>query len=169
MFFVLIWAIRMARLYQKRMTHEVHDDFAVGMCLEHCRLLEVFPKQTMVVDLAIDCQDNAAVLVDERLSSRICRSVSVALRARTGIQTGEPVRTNAYDGQSLVTQNAVVCHLAAAPIRTAMPQTLRERKCSATKARQILLVVSMRCKDTAHDAKGLEEGWAFFDSSSWPA
>ena len=48
------------------------DDLAVRVCLELVRCLEALAEDTVVVDLAVDGQRDGSLLVDERLSARVC-------------------------------------------------------------------------------------------------
>jgi hypothetical protein len=50
---------------------QVHDHLAVRVGLERRRLLERFAESHMVVDLAVDSEDDRLVLVDERLGAGV--------------------------------------------------------------------------------------------------
>jgi hypothetical protein len=67
-FNVVLFVLMSARIQQ---AYQVHDDFAVGMCLEDGGLGERLAKLEVVVDFTVDGEDKRFVLVDERLSSSV--------------------------------------------------------------------------------------------------
>lgn len=50
----------------------MHDDLAVGVSLEDSGLLELLPERAVVVDLAVDRQDDLAIVGDQRLRTGVC-------------------------------------------------------------------------------------------------
>lgn len=61
-------------------THEVMDDFAVGVRLELGLSRKSFPKRLVVVDFSIDAEDQSAVLVDQGLRAGICSTEGLSAR-----------------------------------------------------------------------------------------
>lgn len=64
---------------------EWNDDLAVRMRLEVVRLLQRLSNDAMVVDLAVDCQCNSVVIVDQRLSACVHAHYTKALVAQDGV------------------------------------------------------------------------------------
>lgn len=58
----------------RRHTHQVHDHLAVGMCLERSGVLERLSEVKVVVDFAVDGEDDGLIVVDERLGTGVCLS-----------------------------------------------------------------------------------------------
>lgn len=56
------------------MAYQRNDDFAVRVGLEGVRLAQVLAQDLVVVDLAVDGKGNAAILVEQRLGTRVCMS-----------------------------------------------------------------------------------------------
>jgi hypothetical protein len=57
---------------EPRRAYQRNDDFAVGCRLEVVGLLEVLSNETVVVDFAVDCEDDGVVGVGQRLGARLC-------------------------------------------------------------------------------------------------
>ena len=53
-------------------TYQGNDDLTVGVSLEVVGGLQVLADQTVVVDLAIDGEDDGAVGIGQGLSARLC-------------------------------------------------------------------------------------------------
>jgi hypothetical protein len=83
-------------------THQRNDDFAIRGGLEVVGLLQALPDQTVVVDLAIDGEDNALISIGKWLSSALCFFVSC--RFLRGQVDGSR-RTNADDAEPFMAQN----------------------------------------------------------------
>jgi hypothetical protein len=56
----------MCLIYQR------YYDFAVGVCLEVVWLLQLFPQDSVVVDLAVDGEGDCLVIVDDGLGAGVC-------------------------------------------------------------------------------------------------
>lgn len=56
-----------------RLTNQRNDNFAVGVCLEMVWGLKSLANDSVVVNLAIDGQGDAIILVGKRLRSTLCR------------------------------------------------------------------------------------------------
>ena len=74
------------------------------MCLEIVRLLQLFPEDSVVVDLAVDSEGDCLVIVDDWLCAGIC---SRELLFEDGSMTGL-LHTNADDTQTLVYEDCTV-------------------------------------------------------------
>lgn len=60
----------------------MHDDFTVRVGLEDGGLLELLAEGAVVVDLAVDGEDEGTVVADEGLSSRVWRRANASQSAR---------------------------------------------------------------------------------------
>ena len=58
------------------------------MRLEVVRCFDGFSQYSMIVDLAVDCQSNGVVVVDQRLSTRVHAHYTKALVAQNGVVAG---------------------------------------------------------------------------------
>ena len=52
-------------------TYQGYYDFAIRMCLEVVRLLELLSQDSVIVDFAIDSEEYGLFVVDNRLCTRI--------------------------------------------------------------------------------------------------
>ena len=92
------------------------------MRLERIMRLEGLPHLQVVVDLAIDGEDDLSVIAHQRLCARLCQctlGVSDRLRSRR-----EKRRTDADDGKPLVDHDGLLPDIAARPVRPAVPYFL---------------------------------------------
>ena len=55
-------------------TYEGNDNFAIRVGLEGIGILQAVPKFCVVVDLAVDGQNNLSIVTHEGLSTRVCES-----------------------------------------------------------------------------------------------
>lgn len=78
---------------EKPMMHayEVHDDLAVRVRLEVWLLLEVLSQRSVVVDLAIDGEQELSVVARERLCSSVCVTRATGQRDSAQERQGEHV------------------------------------------------------------------------------
>jgi hypothetical protein len=51
--------------------YQVHDDFTIGMGLESSWLLETLSESDMVVDLSVDGEYDASIIIDQGLSTSV--------------------------------------------------------------------------------------------------
>jgi hypothetical protein len=58
-------------------TYQRNDDLAVGMCLEVICVLQMLSDETMVIDLAVDSQNNGVIGVGQGLGARLCEEESM--------------------------------------------------------------------------------------------
>ena len=58
-------------------TDKRYDDFAIGMCLEVVRLLQLLPYHSVIVYLPIDRKSEGAFIVDQGLSATIYTNISI--------------------------------------------------------------------------------------------
>lgn len=104
----------------------------------------------MIVDLAIDGEDNFAIVTDKRLGSGvwIARRMNESLIC---IMNAEKHHTNADYCKTFVCEDAALAHKTTRPIGTTMSQPFREGDEPCT----VLIrgfVQSMNGKDTTHVA-----------------
>jgi len=85
------------------MTHQRNDDLAIGGGLEVVGGLQVLPDETVVVDLAVDGEDNALIGIGKWLSSALCFLVSCCSFGKSEIDGSGP--TNADDAEPFMAQN----------------------------------------------------------------
>jgi hypothetical protein len=92
-------------------THQRNDDLAIRGGLEVVCLLQRLPDKTVVVDLAIDGEDNALVGIGKGLSSALCVFLlgDIFEAGDTGSR-----RTNADNAEPLMAKDCVVADNTAA-------------------------------------------------------
>jgi hypothetical protein len=106
---------------------EVKDDLTVGLGLEMGSLGAHLAESVVVVDLAVDGQDQGLVVVGQGLSSRL----------------------NTDNGKTLVAENVVASNSASAPIGTTVTELLGKKEGALTEGVGIAGQV-VDSKDTAH-------------------
>jgi hypothetical protein len=60
----------------KLKTYQWYYDFAIRMCVEAIRSLQLFPNNSVVVDFAVDGQGDVAIVAEDGLCAAVYRKVS---------------------------------------------------------------------------------------------
>lgn len=92
-----LWHCGAADSYQR------NNDLAIRVRLEVVRLLEVLSNQTMVVDFAVDGEDNGVVGVGQWLSARVWRAVR--WDAKAGSENSVAQLTDADNAETLMAKD----------------------------------------------------------------
>ena len=101
------------------------------MRLEFVRLLQRRTQFDVVINLAVDCEDNLPIVAHERLCPSVCTRAGLVARNRAKMrhrhstsQTSRSPLTNTDDGKTLVREDGLLAAVTAGPVRAAVADFL---------------------------------------------
>lgn len=121
-------------------SYQRNNDFTVRVSLEVVGLAEVLAQDLVVVDFTVDSEGNAAILVEQGLSTRVCKT---RLSERPHMCLAASLHTDTDDTQTLVDQDSVVGGVVATPIGTTVTDLLTHAQGSGLELLHIGMAVEL--------------------------
>jgi hypothetical protein len=123
-----------------RASYQGDNDFTVRVSLKVVGLAEVLAKDLVVVDFTVDGESDAAILVEQGLSTRVWKR---RLSEKSYACLAASLHTNTDDTQTLVDQDSVVGDVVATPIGTTVTDLLAHAQGSGLELLHIGMAVAL--------------------------